>query len=223
MSYTRFAIYYLPPEGPLGAFGAAWLGWDVARGRPADQLDVPDIGDVTMTPRKYGFHATLKPPFKLAAGQDEGALAAAVAAMAADCPPVRCDGLQLSNIGRFLALTPSGDCAALTRLAEACVRELDAFRAPPAPQELQRRRDAGLNARQEELLTRWGYPYVMEEFRFHMTLTGSLEQGDLTRWRDTLAARLPALPEPFYLDAVALVGERSDGMFELIQRYVLSG
>jgi hypothetical protein len=36
---------------------------------------------------------------------------------------------------------------------------------------------AGLSARQAEHLTKWGYPYVFEDFRFHMTLTAGLGRG----------------------------------------------
>ncbi|HBS50755.1 MAG TPA: phosphonate metabolism protein [Rhodobacteraceae bacterium] len=223
MSYTRFAIYYMPPEGPLADFGASWLGWDAAHGRPGDQPDLPGLDDVTMTPRKYGFHATLKPPFRLAAGRDAAALDRAVAALAAECAPASASGLRLSRLGRFLALTPEGDAAGIDRVAAACVRGLDGFRAPASEAELARRRAARLSDRQEALLARWGYPYVMEEFRFHMTLTGRLPQAEIARWVALLEARLPALPAPFVLDQVALMGERADGRFELIQRYALSG
>ena len=78
-------------------------------------------------------------------------------------------------------------------------------------------------AEQEALLQRWGYPYVMEEFRFHLTLTGRLPVDKITHWTDTARAHLPPLPAPFVMDVVALVAEREDGRFELIQRYTLAG
>ncbi|MBS0124910.1 DUF1045 domain-containing protein [Thetidibacter halocola] len=223
MSYTRFAIYYLPPKGDLAEFGARWLGWDAATGRPVDQPDLPGIEAITATPRRYGFHGTLKPPFRLAGGRDADALAVATAAMAATCAPARCEGLHLSRLGRFLALTPTGDTTGIARVAAACVADLDAFRAPPGEDELARRRKANLSPRQEALLTRWGYPYVMEEFRFHLTLTDRLPRDDMDRWFAAVEAHLPPLPAPFVLDEVALVGERSDGRFELVQRYALTG
>jgi putative phosphonate metabolism protein len=223
MSFTRYAVYYVPPDGALAEFGAAWLGWDVAAGRPASGPDLPGLGDVTMTPRKYGFHATLKPPFRLRDGVDADALGGAVSDMARSCAPARCAGLELARLGRFLALVPQGDASGLARVAATCVEALDRFRAPPEEAELDRRRKAGLSARQEALLTRWGYPYVMEEFRFHMTLTGRLPVDDIPHWTETLRAHLPPLPDPFVLDQVALVGEREDGRFELIHRYALAG
>lgn len=223
MSYTRFAIYYLPPEGAFAEFGAAWLGWDALAGRPARQPAVPGLDDITMTPRKYGFHGTLKPPFRLADGTDEDGLKAAVAAMAVACAAARSDALAVSRLGRFLALTPVGDATGIARVAAACVTELDSFRAPPDAAELERRRKARLTDRQEALLMRWGYPYVLEEFRFHMTLTGRLPEAAIDLWTDIVQARMPDPPAPFVLDAVALVGEREDGHFELVQRYTLAG
>ena len=223
MSYARFAIYYLPPEGALADFGAGWLGWDCVAGRDSIPPHVPGLDDVTMTPRKYGFHGTLKPPFQLAEGTDAEGLRQAVAQMAQVCPAAQSDALTLTALGRFLALTPVGDTSGIARVAATCVEALDVFRAPPDEAELERRRKARLSDRQEALLQRWGYPYVMEEFRFHMTLTGRLSVEEIDHWSDIARAHLPPLPSPFVMDEVALVGERQDGRFELIQRYALAG
>ncbi|MEM6594237.1 MAG: DUF1045 domain-containing protein [Pseudomonadota bacterium] len=223
MSYARFAIYYVPPKGPLAEFGATWLGWDVLAGLEAHQYDLPGLHDITMTPRKYGFHGTLKPPFKLKGGQTQSGLELATAAMAKTVPLALCDGLELTRLGRFLAITPSGALDDLQRIADACVRDLDEFRAPASEAELARRRKAGLSARQEALLSRWGYPYVFEEFRFHLTLSGQLPDEDIKTWQEILRSHLPDLPAPFVIDQIALCGERQDGRFELIHRYPLTG
>jgi hypothetical protein len=188
------------------------------------QPDIPGIAQITETQRKYGFHSTLKPPFRLAPGRDAEGLHEALVALAARCAPARADGLALTPLGRFLALTATGDNGDIARVAAACVADLDAFRAPPTADELARRRKAKLNPRQDGLLLRWGYPYVMDEFRFHMTLTGRLSKPDMAAARQALEVRLPPLPAPFVLDTVALVGERAaDGRFELIRRYPLTG
>jgi hypothetical protein len=223
MSFTRFAIYYLPPEGALADFGASWLGWDAALALRAVQSGLPGLDDITTTPRKYGFHGTLKPPFRLANGCNLNSLSSAVAQMAASCARAQCDGLELSCLGRFLALTPVGDASDIARVAATCVSELDQFRATPDEAELARRRKSRLSERQQALLARWGYPYVMDQFKFHMTLTGRLPIADIGYWTDTVQAHLPQLPEPFVIQEVALVGERSDGNFELINRYALTG
>lgn len=207
----------------MADFGASWLGWDVVNGQASRQPDLPDLRDITMTPRKYGFHGTLKPPFRLKDGRTVADLEKAVAELAASLAPAICDGLALTTLGRFLALTPHGDTTALQRVATACVSTLDDFRAPASDAELARRRASGLTARQDALLVQWGYPYVMEEFRFHLTLSGQLPEDAITTWSDTVQRMLPALPAPFILDQIALCGEREDGHFEMLHRYTLAG
>jgi len=221
--YTRFAIYYLPPAGALADFGARWLGWDVRTGQTTAQPDVPDLDDITVTPRKYGFHGTIKPPFKLEQGRYFEDLKQTVAELAAGCAPANSPAIELTTLGRFLALTPSGDVSGLARVAATFVRGLDMYRAPASKAELKRRRNAGLSPRQDELLRDWGYPYVLEEFRFHLTLSGRLDSDKIEEWRDVLATQLPDLPAPFSMSEIALCGERPDGRFEEIQRYALTG
>lgn len=223
MSYSRFAVYYVPPAGPLADFGASWLGWDVVHGQLTRQPDLPDLRDITMTPRKYGFHGTLKPPFRLKEGRTVADLDKAVAELAASLAPAVCDGLALTSLGRFLALTPQGDTETLQRVAAACVSALDGFRAAASDAELARRRASGLTARQDALLVQWGYPYVMEEFRFHLTLSGQLPEPEITTWSGTVQKFLPKLPAPFILDQIALCGEREDGHFEMLHCYTLAG
>lgn len=223
MTYTRYGIYFLPPPGPLAGFGAAWVGWDVETGQAHPHFDIAGLAGVTTSPRKYGFHATLKPPFRLVEGCDEAGLTAAVAALAQTTPPAAADGLEITALGRFLALTPQGDSSGIGRVASACVTELDAFRAPPSPQELAKRRGPGLTPAQDTMLLRWGYPYVLDAFRFHITLTDRLPKSDIAQWRDRAAAHLPNLPQPFTLNAICLVGERADGQFERIRRFDLLG
>lgn len=223
MSYSRFAIYYVPPAGPLADFGASWLGWDVVRGREAAQLPMPELYDITMTPRNYGLHGTLKPPFRLKDNRTMATLEQATADLAASLAPAVCDPLDLTTLGGFLALTPRGETSALQRVAAACVRDLDGFRAPASAAELARRRAVGLSVCQDALLVQWGYPYVMEEFKFHLTLSGRLLKEDVDHWSQTVRRVLPDLSAPFVLDQIALCAERDDGRFELIKRYTLAG
>jgi putative phosphonate metabolism protein len=226
MTYRRYAVYYTPPPGPLADFGAAWLGWDIASGRavphaPAGYADLPRL---TETPRRYGFHATIKPPFTLAPGTDVEALTDAVAALAASLPPARADGLRLSRIGPFLALVPAGDSAQIDALAAAFVTGLDGFRAPQSETDLARRRAAGLSPAQEAHLIRWGYPYVLDEFRFHMTLSGSLSDTEAEGMERVLAPLLPdLLPRPFGIGDMTLAGEDAEGRFHELSRHRLAG
>lgn len=227
----RYAIYFAPaPGSALAQFGAAWLGYDVANGDMAEQPTVPDVSaerlrEITAEPRRYGFHATLKPPFALANGASADAMAEAVAVLARRVPAFAAPPLRLSRISGFLALTLSAPCPEMQRLAEFCVSELDPFRAPPSEAEVARRRRARLSPRQDVLLTRWGYPYVMEEFRFHMTLTGRLDDGESTiveRALAPLVAPLCATPRP--VDAISLFRQPSASEpFRLLRRYRLAG
>ena len=208
----RFAVYFSPREGlALSDFGNRWLGWDAASGRVPDRLPLSGgltadfVDRVTATPRRYGFHATLKPPFRLAAGTTYGGLVDAVGMLAQKTPPFDIGPVVLTSLGRFLALTPTEAPDALAALARDCVVALDRFRAPPSEDELARRRQASLSARQNAYLSDWGYPYVLEEFRFHMTLSGSLDPADLAQ----LASVLEPAARPILCDPVRAAGSVS--------------
>lgn len=180
----RYAVYYAPPRGSaLEALGEHWLGRDAGGNAVAKRIAPPalspdGIENLIASPRGYGFHATLKPPFRVAEGCDAGGLAAALEDFAAARSPFVAPPLTLAALGRFIALVPSAPVPELDALAAACVRAFDSFRASPDAAELARRRAAGLTDRQERMLRRWGYPYVFEEFRFHMTLTGPIAEPE---------------------------------------------
>ena len=221
--FRRYGLYVVP-EGDLFAAGSAWLGWDSASGVAVPQPEVAglDVAALTETPRKYGFHGTIKPPFFLAEGTDVAGLDAAARAFCATRAPVVIEALDVQRFGGFVALGPRTPSEDLAELASATVKALDAFRAPPSETELAKRRKAGLSARQEELLQLWGYPHVMEAFRFHMTLTGRTPEADAVR--NALADHFATvLAAPFVIDSLALMGETGDGAFHLIHRYPLSG
>ncbi|WP_137700051.1 DUF1045 domain-containing protein [Marimonas lutisalis] len=224
--FTRYAIYYAPEPGPLARFGAAWLGWDAASGHSVPHpalADLPvQVEKLTARPRKYGLHATLKPPFRLAPGSSRSRLENALASLAASLAPVRADGLRLARIGRFLALVPKGDTHAIAALAARVVSELDAHRASMTAQEAERRSKARLSPSQRANLDRWGYPYVMEEFRFHLTLTGPLPDDQRNVVTRALSGVLdPLLPSPFVIRDLSLFGEAPDGRFHLLSRHPL--
>lgn len=175
-------------------------------------------------PLRYGFHGTLKPPFRLADGKDEARLLAGVEALASRLRPVNLAGLAVREIGRFIAIVPDTAPGALSDLAAACVSELDTFRAPATEEELTRRRRAGLSTRQEELLVRWGYPYVMDEFRFHLTLTGKVpddRRAGLLRQLQVNAA--DALGPARIEDLCVFVEPAPGAAFQLAWRFPLSG
>ncbi len=177
----RYALYYAPrAEEALAIAASRWLGRSPDTG---EARDIPPVGSIprerlselVADPRLYGFHGTLKPPMALADDVTERDLLDAVGAFAATESQIDVPLLALVELGDFVALVPAERCAVLQDLADRCVIEFDAFRRPAGVAELTRRRAAGLSARQDELLRRWGYPYVMEQGRFHLTLTGRVK------------------------------------------------
>ncbi|MET0723049.1 MAG: DUF1045 domain-containing protein [Tardiphaga sp.] len=178
--FPRYAIYYAPDaDSDLHRFGAGLLGYDPTSGDdiafPADVLaQAPDWAALTRDPRKYGFHGTLKAPFPLAPGKTEAELIAACEAFAATPRPLPVIVPVVRAISGFIAVVPAEPVADLNALAQDCVEAFDDFRAPMTAEDRARRRPEALTARQVEQLDRFGYPYVRDDFRFHLTLTGRL-------------------------------------------------
>jgi putative phosphonate metabolism protein len=228
----RYAIYFAPPaDSALAELGAEILGRDPETGeaRPQPRLDGIDpdrFHAITEDPRHYGFHATLKAPFALAEGVSGEALHGAAEAFAAGRAPAKGPALTLASIGGFLALVPSAAAPEVHALADACVEAFDRFRAPLTAAELERRRRSPLTPAQDRHLERWGYPYVFDEFRFHMTLTTRLtDRAEHDRVRAVLAERTaPVCVDPLRIDAIA-VYEQDDRQapFRITGRYPLQG
>lgn len=224
----RYAVYFAPRPGAFADCAAEWLGWDAARGVAVAQPDLPGlprpVAALTADPRKYGFHGTIRAPFRPAPGVSGDAVAQAVAGLAARLAPARCTGLRLANLHGFLALVPDGPDDAIRALGAAVVEGTEALRAPLTPEEVARRRPESLTPPQRALLDRWGYPYVMDEFRFHLTLTDRLAAEEVQAVAAVLGAHVaPVLPRPFAIEDLCLFGEDAAGRFHLIHRYALSG
>jgi len=202
----RYAIYFAPStESALYRFGTAWLGRDGFTGAEFDSplldgLPLERWRRVTAAPKLYGFHATLKPPFHLSSDTSADELVADIERFANAHESFEAPPLRLARIARFLALVPQASSPALSALADACVRDFDRFRALPGADELARRERAGLTSRQRELLAHWGYPYVLDEWRFHMTLASGLDRNEA----DELCPILERLGSP-YSDAPLVV------------------
>ena len=177
----RYAIFWAPARRTaLWRTGCQVLGRDAANGKALLQpelsgLDGGRFRELTEPPRLYGLHATLKPPFRLAPGASVDQLRECLEDFSAKRRPFGIPPLVLAPVGRFLALIPEDPCVELDLLARDCVEHFDRFRAPATLEELDKRRSKGLTCRQDALLAKWGYPYVMEEYRFHITLTGSIQ------------------------------------------------
>ncbi|XDB00099.1 DUF1045 domain-containing protein [Sulfitobacter sp. LCG007] len=226
--FRRFAVFYTPGPGRFADFGAAWLGWDSRHAKEVPHPDIAglDVAGLTETPRKYGFHATLKAPFRLAQGHGEPALLDAVDGLAKELQPVGLSDVRAEFRHGFVALRPaaaSGRDTAVGQLAERVMRELDWLRAPLSDEDRARRRVDRLTARQRGNLERWGYPFVAEEFNFHLTLTGRTDSDTAAR---LIAALQPVLvecqPALLSVDSLTVLGESCDGRFHEMERFPIS-
>ncbi len=176
----RCAIYFAPKVG--GAWwtaGSEWLGRCAATNGVLEQPQLAGVPrslqrNLTAEPRRYGWHATLKAPFRIGLEHNLEDVVLRVRDIAAHHQAFDMPELRPDTRGGFLALRPVGDHARINALAASCVRELHSFAAPLSELDLARRRKSNLTPEQNQLLMAWGYPYVMEQFRFHLSLTGAL-------------------------------------------------
>lgn len=207
---ARYAIYYAPNrDDPLTARAEAWLGrsaWDgKARTRPAfpDLADL-DLDALTEDPRHYGFHATVRAPFELAAGASEGDLLALAQRFAMGQAAFSC-AIAPAAIDRYIAFRPSTEDGALYALHAAAMEAFQPVRAPLSEADIARRRKARLTPLQDERLFAYGYPYIFEDFRFHMTLTGAVkDEGLRARIVAALVAHFADLSGPHRFGSIAV-------------------
>ncbi len=226
MTPHRLALYWAPDaDDPLHARGSAWLGRDAETGAALAQpvVDGIDIAQATADPRGYGLHATLKPPFRLLHGY--AAAREAAATLAAHTAPFDLPPLAVHDLDGFLALRETAPCPALHALADACVTELDDHREPPDAAEIARRRPDRMSAAQRAHLDRWGYPYVFEEWRFHVTLTRRLTAEEKAVLLPAVTAFLGDAPaRPRRVAAISLFVQPSPGApFTIAERLPLRG
>jgi putative phosphonate metabolism protein len=225
MTDPRYAIYFVPSaESVLYRLGSSLLGYDCYRG--VDVGHPPGLPDdwveLTEAPRRYGFHGTLMAPFRLAPGHDEAALLQAVASFTAARNIATIEPV-VRTLGRFIAVVPSERNAALDGLAAECVTFFDRFRAPLGAAD-RARRQAGLSERQRANLKRWGYPYVFEDFRFHMTLTGPVDEDRRAAIGELLSALFVRVhgSEPVPIDRIVLLRQDGEQRFRVLHEAELA-
>lgn len=224
--YRRYAIYFAPEKGgALARFAASWLGYDAETGetlaRPeVEGLPAP-IESLTTSPARYGFHGTLKAPFRLAEGTTPAALDAALAEFAANEPVPEPMPLKLGAGTGFVAFRPAEPVPAFDALAFRIVQAFEPFRAPLNGDELDRRLRAPLSARQRDLLEAWGYPYVDDQFRFHMTLSNRQSPEDAAAIIEALTPHVAGLIRaPMPIRDLCLFGDPGEGRpFRLLTRH----
>ncbi|MGJ8570050.1 MAG: DUF1045 domain-containing protein [Hoeflea sp.] len=214
----RYAFYFSPGAGEtLHDLGRTWLGRDAATGEAIEHPDLEGLGaselaSITSSARRYGFHATLKAPFHLAEGTSEADLIDAIEAFADQTEAFEIPSLVVGRLEGFLALVPGSPSAELNAFANSVVEAFEPLRAPLSQEGIERRNPQSLSSAELRNLVRWGYPYVFDQFRFHMTLTTRLSEPDITRIAN--AARVhfaPALAVPVAVRALTLFVEPEPG------------
>src|SRR5262249_53560838 len=180
MDEPRYAIYFVPPaDCALYRFGAVVLGSDCYPGEglrhPQDiALSASEWAQLPHEPRKYGFHATLKAPFRLLPPFTEMDLTAELERFAAIPRTLPAIEPAIRSLARFIAVVAAAPSMALDRLAADGVMAFDRFRRPLTSHEREQRLGAGLSEPPIHNLDRSAYPYSFEDFRFHLTLTGPI-------------------------------------------------
>jgi hypothetical protein len=189
------------------------------------QPDIAGITEVTAEPRLYGFHATLKPPMRLADGCEWADVVAAATQLADRIAPFDLPRLSVQDLHGFLALRETSPCAPLQALADACVEHLDPLRAPPSDAEIARRRRSNLTPRQDAMLLRWGYPYVFDTWFFHMTLTRRLSAAEKQHYLPAAESHVAdAIATPRRVADLCLFAQRAPGEpFVIEERLTLRG
>jgi hypothetical protein len=210
----RYAVYFCPAAGSgLEAFGRKWLSTE----------DVPRVASerlktLTAKMRRYGWHATLCAPFSLTKHANYDDLRQRVVDIAKRFSPFEMP-LHLDRLGGFLALRPTGDETTIHALGDACIRELNVLRAPLTDDAWQRRASY-LDDVELALYRQFGYPYVLERYRFHMTLSAPASDVEEEALREWLSPRLANLSA--HIDALTICGEKEPGTnFEAIARIAL--
>ncbi|MEJ0019952.1 MAG: DUF1045 domain-containing protein [Acetobacteraceae bacterium] len=223
---ARVAVYYAPqPNDELSAAAASWLGRDAAGDAAVPQPAIDGLSDVTAEPRVYGFHATLKPPMRLAAECTWDDVVTSATIVASGIAPFELPRLSVQDVSGFLALRETTPSMPLQALADACVEQLDPLRAPPTAAELARRRRSSLTHRQDTMLARWGYPYVFDTWFFHMTLTRRLTAAEKQAFMPAAQAHFAAaIAAPRMVSDLCLFVQPSPGApFVIRQRLKLRG
>ncbi len=234
MPSPRYAIYLAPPpDTPLWAFGSRVLGYDAMTGKDMagfapDGFEPARWRHVTERPRIYGFHATLKAPFRLSPNTPFATLVDELDAFSRTSPrfdlgPLAVRAIPSGNDG-FVALIPLRDTPELAVLERRVVRELDRFRAPLTDDDLRKRNPEKLTVRQRESLLSLGYPYVGPDYRFHMTLSDVVP--DAADVADSLADAMANDIGTAHLSADALVlfcQESRSERFRVVRRFDFLG
>lgn len=221
----RVAVYYAPEaDDPLWEAGTQWLGRDPETGRSLPQPEGL-AAEMTAEAAGYGLHGTLKPPMRLATGRDFSGFLGAAEALAKALRAFPMPPLSVQILHGFLAVREKEPSAELQALADVTVATLDDFREPSSEADLARRRRHGLTPPEDAMLQRWGYPYVFQLWRFHLTLSRRLSEAEAALWQPRAASYFAAaLDRPRSCRSLAVFTQEAPGApFALARRLAFGG
>ncbi len=227
MSPARYAVYFTPQrESALWRFGCAVIGYDPAKGELPDGKRGPFAAilprPLVADPARYGFHATLRAPFELMPDTSGNELLAVAERFATSQSPLSLGRLSVTKVDGFVALVPVVQTRATIDFAAACVRAFEPLRAPLSAADRARRMVAPLTPREIAHLDAWGYPYVFDEFEFHMSLTGQLPAGDADALVQAVSGHYARIDDTVTLDAITVLEQAErDKPFQILDRFVL--
>ena len=227
-NFSRYAVYFSPPEADyLSKFLAGWFGWNAHNGQNVpyhilENLNY-DLSDITKEQYRYGFHGTLKPPFSLVDTKNLNDLKLALVELSKSIKKFEIPSISLKVLNGFVAIVSTTENRPIMALAKKCVEELDLFREVESVERIQRRRSRTFSKSEEYNLKRWGYPYVMDNFQFHLTMSGRLKPEVLKNVIEVLNSELQGvLNKPLPIGEICLFGENaSNGNFQIIQKFSL--
>jgi hypothetical protein len=229
---SRFAIYYAPARGSAWwDIGCSWLGRDPESGQrlvppvlPALGARSRDVPGLARAPQRYGWHGTWVAPARCVAGAALEDVFRVARGWARRQEPFDLH-VEAAALERFVAIRPAtaDGAAAMRALAADALHEFAPLRAMPNENERRRRLNGQLTERQRELLDRWGYPFVLDEFRFHMTLSDPIDANERQMLVDWWNAQIPQLG-PLRIDGAAVFAECGPTQpFLLVARFPFEG
>lgn len=235
-NYKRVAIYFLPKKNSsLENFGKNLLGRDINKKRKISLTRrqkyfinrrftyFDELKDYCEKPAKYGFHATLKAPFRLKRNVKTKDFYDVISHIAAQHSRFKIKGLKIVYRKKFTFITSRKEIKSLINLENDLVKHLDTFRAELNKTEIKKRNPDSLTFKQNKYLKEWGYPFVLDQFKFHMTLMNQNNNKLSNKQKLELEKLIYKISNNLLeFNEISLLGENKNGYFEEIKRFKLN-
>ena len=235
-NYKRVAIYFLPKKNSsLENFGKNLLGRDINKKKKISLTRrqkyfinrgftyFDELKDYCEQPAKYGFHATLKAPFRLKRNVKTKNFYDVISHIAAQHSRFKIKGLKIVYSKKFTLITSRKPNKLLINLENDLVKHLDTFRAELNKTEIKKRIPDSLTFKQNKYLKEWGYPFVLDQYKFHMTLMNQNNNKLSNKQKLELEKLIYKISNNLLeFNEISLLGENKNGYFEEIKRFKLN-